>query len=549
MEERRVLTEEEKERFARIIREILSDAPEGSEGWMHTALLGNCLLARQVSYKQYASKLPNFLEYFSDMLEFRKTVPEPGKTPVAYTRLKDVPAAEEIPPTAPTTSTAPAMQTEDRTACAAKLVQVLENLQEQPGDWVDLARVGAPLALAGIQYKQYGFPKLGSFLETFTDILEFHAVEPEEEGKSPIRYARPLRTAPADSTAAPIVPAAPKHTGSARRIPHPETDLYAWAAIGANSLNILADLALPEDWSGGDSDPRRTYAILRRYLKYTFLRLTYENKVLIAQDPDFDDPQEEYAAFNTGLVDRKYEYIYALFKKCTQDKGNRYWYLLAFVVPGEDAGKTLIRVFNPLPQKADYFGNKIENMLYDTTTGSLSCDYTHMLIERCSRLPIGFLKDNCPSSMLDIDGISIDEAYALNALDSRRIAYFAKLGNRIHDDIHILNRLKYRFKDATDMALKRVEWNYKTAIPMYYPKKNRGSLLLPLALVEDNQVDLALVVSRHSNGSYQGETILPLSMAYQDSRLVSRPDSDWLQPSVLAATGTADDANDLDDED
>ena len=84
---------------------------------------------------------------------------------------------------------------------------------------------------------------------------------------------------------------------------------------------------------------------------------------------------------------------------------------------------------------------------------------------------------------------------------------------------------------------------------MYFPRKNRGSLLLPLALVEENKVDLALVVSRHSNGSYQGETILPLSMAYQDSRLVSRPDSDWLQPSVLADTDTADDANDLDDED
>ena len=41
MEERRALTEEEKERFARIIREILQGAPEGSEGWMHTAFLGN----------------------------------------------------------------------------------------------------------------------------------------------------------------------------------------------------------------------------------------------------------------------------------------------------------------------------------------------------------------------------------------------------------------------------------------------------------------------------------------------------------------------------
>ncbi len=33
--------------------------------------------------------------------------------------------------------------------------------------------------------------------------------------------------------------------------------------------------------------------------------------------------------------------------------------------------------------------------------------------------------------------------------------------------------------------------NYKTAIPMYFPTRNIMSLLFPLALVDDNQVDIA----------------------------------------------------------
>ena len=41
-------------------------------------------------------------------------------------------------------------------------------------------------------------------------------------------------------------------------------------------------------------------------------------------------------------------------------------------------------------------------------------------------------------------------------------------------------------------------------------------------------MDLALVVSRVAGEKYQGETILTLDMAYKNSRLITRPDSDWL---------------------
>lgn len=105
----------------------------------------------------------------------------------------------------------------------------------------------------------------------------------------------------------------------------------------------------------------------------------------------------------------------------------------------------------------------------------------------------------------------------------------------------MLNRLKNRIEDAVDLALKRVEWNYKTAIPMYFPTKNTGSLLLPLSLVDEDHVDLALVVERQASGAYQGQTILPLNLAYSNSRLVTRPDSDWLKTDVINATDSDED--------
>lgn len=62
------------------------------------------------------------------------------------------------------------------------------------------------------------------------------------------------------------------------------------------------------------------------------------------------------------------------------------------------------------------------------------------------------------------------------------------------------------------------------------------SLLLPLAIVDDEKVDLALVVTRNPSGSYQGRTVFPLDWAYQNARLVCRPDSDWLVTERVTRT-------------
>jgi hypothetical protein len=44
------------------------------------------------------------------------------------------------------------------------------------------------------------------------------------------------------------------------------------------------------------------------------------------------------------------------------------------------------------------------------------------------------------------------------------------------------------------LAEKRIRWNFKTALPQYYPRFDFMSFLLPLALINDEVVDIALVV-------------------------------------------------------
>jgi hypothetical protein len=80
---------------------------------------------------------------------------------------------------------------------------------------------------------------------------------------------------------------------------------------------------------------------------------------------------------------------------------------------------------------------------------------------------------------------------------------------------------------AIDRAKRRVLQNYKTAIPMY--NRGRVQLLLPLCLKNPSKADVALVVGREGR-VYKGYTVLTLDMAYNNARLLTRPDREWLIP-------------------
>lgn len=97
--------------------------------------------------------------------------------------------------------------------------------------------------------------------------------------------------------------------------------------------------------------------------------------------------------------------------------------------------------------------------------------------------------------------------------------------------------LTTKFKNALEIALSRVAWNYKTAIPVYYVTDHKLSLLLPLALEKKGVIDVALVCEHKVDeasgvNNYVGRTIFTLQMAYNNARLITRPDSDWLMADM-----------------
>lgn len=310
---------------------------------------------------------------------------------------------------------------------------------------------------------------------------------------------------------------------------NPARALERFAFLGRweDFLITLAGIAKREDWNFCDYYPPNNY-ILKKYIQYTFFRLLYENKVEISADG-------RLAAFNTGLVNEQFEDIYACF--VPNNGGSSPWLFKEFVIAGQRGlGKELVEYFSPLPQPATYFTRK-EDLLYDLDK-KLHCDDEHIIIENIDRFHIEFLKNqfrDVPEAMEILKQI---RGHA--PIDERRPHYDALIA-LFHEQPALYARLKNRLDEAIQLAFKQVRWNYKSAVPSYYPSRNTMNLMLPLNLTSPEYVDNVLVCELTSAGNYQGQTILTLEQAYIDARLVCSPQANWLSTSSIVGCYLQDD--------
>lgn len=317
------------------------------------------------------------------------------------------------------------------------------------------------------------------------------------------------------------------------RNPGKELERFAFLGSWSNFLEELERKALPEPWDFEDSQNKK-YFILQKYIQYTFYRLQLEDKVCVAEDGSF-------AAFNTGLVTQHYDDLYACFEPSDESHKTKWRFLEFCTAAGRGVGKRLVDYFNPLPQPPSYFECK-EDLLFDLEK-ELHTDYEHILLDNVARLPLEFLREECHGMRAALEVVDrIEEA---GDWREKKLRY-QELSDRIAETPRLFNRLRNRLEDAIEMARKQVRWNYKTAIPCFFPTRNVMSLMLPLSLQDDSRADAALVVERTRSGNYQGQTILTLQQAYLDGRLLCRPNSEWLDTRNIS--GAEDDVEEDEEE-
>lgn len=206
-------------------------------------------------------------------------------------------------------------------------------------------------------------------------------------------------------------------------------------------------------------------SILKNYLSCTLERLRDEDKIIYT---------DTYMAFNTGLFDQNYESIYFVAEKTKNENIKKEWVFKEFCTEyGLDALD-----LSSLPERADYF--KDPSLLIFDWRYPVRVQYSHILDGHKERLPK-----------------SISES-----------------------------KLKLQLLTGViDTSIKKVIANYKLAVPQNYDGKIQ--LLLPLFFENDDKPDLALAVTK-KNDYYQGHTCLTLDMAYNNARLIAKPESTWL---------------------
>ncbi len=436
-----------------------------------------------------------------------------------------------------------------------KIEIVLESVQTNDEGWFNFAVIGTKIVKE--DYLAMGFIGIRQAIEClFRKRVEFRAGDPSRhEAPVQARYIkvsdkeRPIMDIPNRVSEKILRPRQGSYIGDAidkfAYFPKPKDipGILGWDyAINELAVNI----ALDERWYYNDGD-KLTKPILKNYLSYTFERLQYEDEIERKKaQSEGRQPRlkilenENNAIFNTGLVDCIYEPIYAFFSRNTgkNEKVTQPWVFRAFAT-ANSYYQNIITDFPYKPIRAEYFTNP-SDLYYDSNAEKPTINWTHIIKDNIERLPIGFVKKGATEGFQFIDNV--------NALPKpQRRAYYDKLAQAIYDDEDWLQFLTTRFKNALDIALSRVAWNYKTAIPVYYVTEHKLSLLLPLALEKKGVIDVALVCEHKVDeasgvNNYLGRTIFTLQMAYNNARLITRPDSDWLMADMC---GSSDISNDV----
>lgn len=251
-------------------------------------------------------------------------------------------------------------------------------------------------------------------------------------------------------------------------------------------LEDIVEATIPESWRYKNKDTIIKHPILKSYLETLFSRLKKEEKVLKSKDG-------KYIIFNTNLLDKFFHAMYIIAEVQEAEGLEVYFHPIR---TAEESYTTLKKYgFEDVHPEPPKFFEEVDEVVFNTS----------WKIEK--------------------------EHNSLKHIIEQRIDRFP--ANMRGQDSYVLAKKLY---DAIDYALAIAQRNYKYIIPIYYPKFDRISFLMPIFLdgTYNTYPDFALVLETDAeNKIYIARTILDLETGYQDARLIAKPDESWLNPITL----------------
>ncbi|MBQ8622093.1 MAG: DUF3825 domain-containing protein [Oscillospiraceae bacterium] len=279
----------------------------------------------------------------------------------------------------------------------------------------------------------------------------------------------------------------------------------------------LAEKAMKENWKWTDATQNATYSqpILKSYLEYTYYRLLDEDAEAERKNIPLKIITENGKRyFNSGLLDRNFRQIIIVgdvldLQQEIPGMGTCTWKMMRNIHAYSHNAPEIARMFkeNELPGIATYFE-----------------DYRQVVFD----------------ARLDIhtnDNHIFEDGVARGRLPKYQDEYNRVKDNEVEKDL-LLARIARDFDSARDRAKLMAERNYKLAVPQFWKETGEIQFLLPIYLGEREEAEkpqCALVLSLDKTGRrwyYRGETILTLDMAYNNTRLIAKPDVFWLNDLV-----------------
>lgn len=278
-------------------------------------------------------------------------------------------------------------------------------------------------------------------------------------------------------------------------------------------MENLASLSMKENWGSSSQD----YMVLTSYIKHTLIRLIDEDK----KAPQGQRRKiEEFGGrifFNTGLLDRLYKQIIVVGDKVEE----------VLDIPGYG-----LHTYTLMTNVQAFAENRAEiTEYYDGETNKVP------------EMAVYFedYKDVVFNAKLSIQ-LNDDHIYEDGVSRKRLPKYYEEYkacGQNTEERDALVKRIASDFEGALKRAKLMAQRNYKFAVPQYWRESNEIQFLLPIYLDntgddEKPQCALALSLKTNKRGEhyYRGSTILTLSMAYNNARLISKPDVAWLDQNI-----------------
>ena len=275
------------------------------------------------------------------------------------------------------------------------------------------------------------------------------------------------------------------------------------AEDGEKFLAGLALRAMPEHWDSALGK----YAVLKAYVTQTYRRLKNESAVLGKETlPE----RSGYVFMNTGLLDRYYRELFIAAEK-TEDTNGETVLAGASVVSSEDA---LIAGNFPeteRPPMASFYTDA------DGKTIVLQFDPNLTVATNDSHV----FEDGLANGRIPV----FSEQWKKAATEEEKEKIAAQTAAKIQGAL-----------SRSRILAKR---NPRFAVPQYWPEDGTIQYLLPLYIGDvytDDIPDCVLALKEKTGTGimkyYLAATVLTPAMAYSNARLLSRPDSTWIESCI-----------------